>query len=165
MSDHQGPAKILFDNETHFGQEYYPLLIEQYKLYVEMADKISERRDKTNNLFLALMTLLFGIVGVCLAQNALALIYLVSGVGVAFCIVWAIIIESYRQLNSGKFKIIHLIETKLPIRAYDAEWEVLGRGKNKKLYTPLSKIENRIPRIFGAGFIILAILVCFLTNL
>src|SRR4051812_49472784 len=38
-------------------------LLEQYKLYVEMADRISQRRGLTNTFFLTLNTAIFALVG------------------------------------------------------------------------------------------------------
>ena len=37
------------------------ILLEQYKLYVEMADRISQRRQSANNYFLSVNILLFSI--------------------------------------------------------------------------------------------------------
>jgi hypothetical protein len=44
--------------------------------------------------------------------------------------------------------VVHEIEKHLPVRPYDAEWEALGRGENKKLYWPFTHIENYVPWIF-----------------
>lgn len=43
--------------------DYQAHLLEQYKLYVGMADKISERRQSANSYFLSLNTALLGFVG------------------------------------------------------------------------------------------------------
>jgi hypothetical protein len=42
---------------------YQAALLEQYKLYVEMADRISQRRGLTNTFFLTLNTAIFTLVG------------------------------------------------------------------------------------------------------
>ncbi len=34
-------------------------------------------------------------------------------------------------MNSGKFKVVHELETYLPVCPYDAEWTVLGQGKTE----------------------------------
>ena len=39
-----------------YGGEYQNHLLEQYKLYVQMADKISERRQSANSFFLTVNT-------------------------------------------------------------------------------------------------------------
>lgn len=57
-------------------------------------------------------------------------------------------IRSYKDLNSGKFKVIDEIEKLLPIRPYDCEWSMVGRGKIKDLYHPFSNVEGAIPLVF-----------------
>ncbi|HCQ15142.1 MAG TPA: hypothetical protein DIU20_02700, partial [Cryomorphaceae bacterium] len=62
-------------------------------------------------------------------------------------LLWWLTINSYRQLNSGKFKVIHEMEQQLPFACYDREWDYLGRGKNGKLYRQLSKVEGYVPLV------------------
>ena len=64
------------------------------------------------------------------------------------CYLWYRIVLSYDGLNTGKYKVIHMIEKRLPLALYDTEWEMLGRGKKKDLYWPFSHIERRVPWIF-----------------
>src|SRR3954447_24563600 len=45
------------------GEKYQAAILEQYKLYVEMADRISNRRGLTNTFFLTLNTAIFTIIG------------------------------------------------------------------------------------------------------
>ncbi|WP_420481818.1 RipA family octameric membrane protein [Comamonas piscis] len=40
------------------------------------------------------------------------------------------------------------IEKRLPISPYDAEWDALQRGKNPRLYRPISHIESWVPGVF-----------------
>jgi len=69
-------------------------------------------------------------------------------------------VRSYKGLNSGKFKVIHAIEKRLPLALYDTEWEALERGGNKRIYWPFSHIELLVPWIFIVIYFII-----FLTNL
>ena len=64
--------------------------------------------------------------------------------------------HSYRQLNSGKYKVVHLLEQMLPVAPYDAEWVALGEGRDKKLYRPLTRVEKWVPRCFALLYILLA---------
>jgi len=66
-------------------------------------------------------------------------------------------VYSYRQLNTGKFKVIIALEQMLPTALYEAEWVALGEGKDRKLYLPLTHIENWVPACFGMLYIVLAI--------
>ena len=72
-----------------------------------------------------------------------------------FAYFWYRIIKSYKDMNSGKFKVIHIIEKKLPLALYDAEWSVLGRGEDPKLYLPFTHIEIKIPWIFIIFYLII----------
>ncbi len=44
---------------TEGDKNYRTAILEQYKLYVEMADRVSSRRGLTNTFFLTLNTLVF----------------------------------------------------------------------------------------------------------
>ena len=74
----------------------------------------------------------------------------VSLAGLILCYAWYRLIRSYKDINSGKFEVIHEIEKTLPLLPYDAEWEALGRGKDPSLYLPFAHIEMWVPGIFGA---------------
>lgn len=50
------------------GERYQPAILEQYKLYVEMADRVSSRRGLTN-FFLTLNTLVFTIIGAFIQER------------------------------------------------------------------------------------------------
>jgi len=125
-------------------------LLEQYKLYVNSAEKISDRRQKTNEFFLGLNTALlmaFGFVYGKIENSDIVVIPMLVA-GISICYFWYRIIRSYKGLNGAKFDIIHLIEKKLPLSLYDAEWEILGRGEDKNKYWPFSHVEIKIPWIF-----------------
>ena len=131
------------------------LLLDQYKLYVQMADRNSDRRVDANKFFISLLTGLIALLSVVtqlhgspLALNAM---FLAIGVfGMLLCYVWYITIRSYRQLNSGKFHLIGEVEARLPFPFYDEEWNKLGRGKDKTKYIPITHIEQHVPTLFAA---------------
>lgn len=138
---------------------YFTHLFEQYKLYVEMADKISERRNVANTFFLTLHTLLIGIAGFTYEKgphlnyvwiNVLPLIAVL-----ALCYVWYRLIQSYRQLNSAKYQVVGQFESRLPASPYvRAEWVLLGEGKKPDLYRPLSDVERWVPVLFALLYIL-----------
>jgi hypothetical protein len=80
----------------------------------------------------------------------------VAAAGVVLCYSWYRLVRSYKDLNSGKFKVVHAIESRLPASPYDAEWEAVGRGEDKNLYLPFTHIEIRIPWVFAALYVLLA---------
>ncbi|MFQ6060117.1 MAG: hypothetical protein ACE5KV_02325 [Thermoplasmata archaeon] len=155
---------VLKNSDSDDGGTYQEQLMEQYKLYVEMADRISGRRGNANSFFLMVITVLVSTTGIVFgfgSQDTLVLggwLVIVSISGTTFCFTWYRTLESYRQLSSGKFKVIHRIEKKLPIALYSEEWKELGEGKNPKLYRKLTDVERWVPSLFGILFVVLLVL-------
>lgn len=148
-------------DSDEYGSSYRDHSLEIYKAYLEMADRISARREKANSFFLAVNTALIAL----LATGALsrgpavphALELLVPIAAGVLCYLWYRIIRSYRDLNSAKFKVIHAMEQQLPLRPYDAEWESVDRGKNAKLYLPFTHVEGVVPWLFMALYATLVV--------
>ena len=136
-----------------YGEQYPDHLLEQYKLYVEMADRISQRRDQSNKFYAtvysALAAVLLLAVRFDLSDSASAIVFLAVGiVGTALAFIWWINIQSYRAINSAKFDVIHEIETKLPFPGYKREWEILQTPDRKHKYRQLTGIEQYVPTVF-----------------
>ena len=136
-----------------YGERYTEHVIKIYELYVEMADHISTRRQAANSFFLTINSAVVALVGyvniIAESDKGTAIFYaLVALAGMTISYLWYRLVLSYKQLNSGKFKVIHAIEKMLPIRPYDAEWNVLGQGKNPSLYKPFTHIEVVVPWVF-----------------
>ena len=66
-------------------------------------------------------------------------------------------IRSYRQLNSGKFQVIHELEKKLPFACYDREWSLLGGGQDGQTYLQLSRVEQYLPFFLAIPYVLLLI--------
>ncbi len=135
-----------------YGDLYRQHVIEIYRAYLEMADRISSRRENANSFFLTLNTAVVGFVGYLVGTDKLSSqdswLSLIGIAGIALSYLWYRILRSYRGLNSAKFKVVHEIEKLLPVKPYDSEWEFVGRGKNSKLYLPFTHVEIIIPWIF-----------------
>lgn len=144
--------KLLRINKSDYGSEYRNHYLEQYKIYVDMADKVSSRRQSANSFFLSVNTAIIAVIGyVQLGEKAgetRELYWFVSIAGMLLCYSWYRLIRSYKDLNTGKFKVIHSIENNLPLSPFDAEWEALGKGENSRLYHPFTKIEMKTPWVF-----------------
>lgn len=144
--------ELLRQSEEEYGKEYRSHYLEIYKLYVGMADKISERRQAANSFFLTINTAIVGLVSYLQlgqVEKTGQAFYLVIGIaGMIVAYSWYRLVLSYKQLNSGKFKVVHFIEQNLPLAPYDGEWEVLGRGEDPKKYLPFTHIEVFIPWVF-----------------
>ena len=149
---------------TKYGNNFQEHLLEQYKLYVQMADNISVRRSQANQFYISLLSALLAVVALVAklyggGQNARPDLVNISFLAITMlalilCIIWFLNLLSYRQLNSGKFKVIHEIEAQLPYACYDREWDLLGRGKDWREYLSLTTIERYVPVIMGIPFAI-----------
>lgn len=116
------------------------ILLEQYKLAVEMADRISARREGANKIFLSVNSIIFAFLAM---QGTFYEIHIfISVVGIFISTVWATMIQNYKNLNSAKYAVIHEMENMLPWKVYKDEWEKLKQGKDKKVYAKLTVIEK-----------------------
>lgn len=136
---------------------YVTALLEQYKAYVEMADRVSARRGLTNTFFLTLNTAVLTAVGVFWnrptdAARWILLIPLLALLGE--CLAWFWLVRSYRQLNTAKYMVVGALEERLPASPYwRAEWKALGEGRNPQQYLPLSHLEQWVPFLFGLIYV------------
>lgn len=146
-----------------YGEKYQDHLIDQYKLYVEMADNVSTRRSQTNSFYITVLSGMLAVLALATdkiagaAQHAAFLA--VAVLGIVLCVVWYINLESYRQLNSGKFKTIHEMEEKLPFPCYDREWEIMnmkGEGVKPK-FMRLTNVEKFVPMLLAIPYTLLFI--------
>ena len=152
-------AKRLFSADSEkYGSSYVEHLLQQYKLYVDGIEKISDRRLKTNEFFLTLNSAVITVLGFVAKEPATRPALLLTALpGLFVSYFWYRIIKSYRGLNSGKFKVVHAIERRLPVSLYETEWEVLGKGDEKHVYHPFTHIETRIPWVFFSIYAVLVL--------
>lgn len=142
-----------------YGENYSQHYFDQYKIYIESIEKISDRRESANKYFFALNSGIIVsagfIVNSSLGEGLKILALLILAVlGIIFSGTFWFLINSYKQLNSGKLRILHKIEENLPIKMYADEWVELGQGNDMKKYLPFSHIERVVPVIFGVLYLL-----------
>lgn len=141
--------------------DYDSILLEQYKLYVSTADDITKRRIEVNKLYLTILLALFTISGFLNSENISTqfspyiILVLLSIIGFTLSLIWYVNIESYKQLNTAKFKVIHEMESKLPHKCFDDEWNYLNKGRDHKIYVKLTYVEKFMPLLMGVLFILI----------
>lgn len=169
VSQDDFPDSQLFSfDEKAYGSNYKKHLLEQYKLCVEMADRISSRRSTANKFFLSINTLLVSVIGALsrLGSNTIPFnllwAILASVAGILFCWCWATTIRSYRDLNTAKFTVINAIEKRLPASAFTCEWKCLNPEKKASEYRPLTAVEYWVPIIFAALYVLLIVVILIL---
>lgn len=143
--------------EDLYGSQYRAHVLDLYKVYVQSADEISKRRNSASTFFLTINTAGIAFLGtVRSSQSFHAPWYVaIALAGVTLSLVWQRTIQSYRDLNTAKFAVIHEIERLLPLKLFDAEWSIVGRGTSEKLYLPVSQLESRVPWVFFGLYVAL----------
>lgn len=132
-------------------------LLKQYELICQSAESITERRQNTNKFYLTINSILIGSVGYGVSLDLIIYPLLISLVGLAISSVWIRNINSFKLLNSAKFKIIHELETYLPINVYKQEDEYLKKG-----YYKLTSLEKMVPKVFFITYgLVLIISSCY----
>ena len=133
---------------------------EQYKLAVEMADRVSARRALANTFFLTANTGLAALLG----SGDLRWYVAVAGLLLAFA--WWWLLQTYRHLNAAKFEVIHGLEERLPVQIFSDEWrELQGRvmpvrfwpprafGQWLRGYHELGRAERIVPLAFAGIYV------------
>jgi hypothetical protein len=149
------PASFTDEHEA----SYRAAILDQYKMYVEMADRISARRGLTNTFFLTLNSAVLTLFGVFWKDRPARIsdwgLALVLAVALGQTFAWWSIVRSYRQLNGAKYKVVGLLEEQLPASPYwAAEWKALKEGKDWRVYLPLTHVEQWVPIAFAVIYTI-----------
>ena len=158
MNGHiESTSGLLSQTPAHYGEKFQDHLLEQYKVCVESAQRISERRLQSGNFFLAINSSLVAVFGVVLSSfghHRWNVAIPLTGILVSF--VWLRLVKSYKDLNTTKFVVIHELESYLPAALFRYEWKVCGHGDPKK-YRPVTHTEQWIPMAFMVLYLVLAL--------
>ena len=133
-------------------------VLEIYKMLVEMADRVSERRQSANSFYLTVNTAIIG-GAAYLSQSTFGHLgtLAVSAAGIAICFLWVRAVVSYKSLNAAKFEVITSLEDRLPVSPYKDEWAILDVDGDGKRHKPFHKTEVLVPIVFmfvhGAQFL------------
>ncbi len=86
-----------------------------------------------------------------------ATLAIIPVVAAAMCVLWALLIRSYRTLSRAKWTVIGLIEGHLPLRPFAAEHEQTTREGHRSF----TLIEQWVPVVLAVLFLVLAFLFAF----
>lgn len=133
-------------------------LLEQYKFYAQTSSDVSDRRLRTNRFYVSLLSGILVVFPFTLELEnptpiSLMMMFTIGFVGTVVAVVWFFNILSYKQLNSGKFEVIHDMEDSLPYPCYQQEWEILEEGKQVKKYLSHWKVERLVPGLVAIPYI------------
>lgn len=154
--------ELIGQAQETYGGNYQNHLIEQYKIYVELADRVSQRRINARNTFFAITnTILLSGFGILASLNIEGLnsqmMILIGIFGILYTISWRNTILSYRQLNMAKFRIIYEIEKHLPLRLFKAEWAIMVEMGKASRYSLVLNVEQWAPIVFLIIYCIIVI--------
>ncbi|MEO0835945.1 MAG: hypothetical protein AAFY16_08160 [Cyanobacteria bacterium J06642_3] len=89
--DNQEPNNYDYVNEN-YGEKFQEHILEQYKLYITMMDKVTERRVKTNSFYITILSSLLALLSLLVnkdsnlfSEDSNILILLFSVLGVLLC--------------------------------------------------------------------------------
>ncbi|EAS1023470.1 hypothetical protein ATQ66_22850, partial [Salmonella enterica] len=137
-------------------------VIEIYKTCVEMADRISDRRLKSNTFLLALNSSILPLVGYFSLKPAIQPIWviLISLAGIVINVYWINLITSYKRINTAKFTVIQEMEVKIGVTPFKREEEVITKERHRHL----SDIEKMLPiTLIAIHFLIIIMMTFFYT--
>ena len=139
------------------------VLLDQYKLATEMADRLSSRRGTANSFY-------FTVCSAVLATSEYFSLSLVALAGLALSAAWFLQLRSYRVLAAAKWTVIAKLEADLPRQPFSDEWDLLKKDpvertiirrpwltwltKPMARYAELSVVEQVVPFVFFLLFAI-----------
>jgi hypothetical protein len=149
-------APLLQQSADAFGPTYKSVLFDQYKGFVDSADKISARRATANSFMLSLNTTLASLAGFSASvKERPSWTVLTAVAGALLSVVWWQTIATYSALNAAKFTVILELEKELPAGPYGREWSI------KTERTTLTGVERKVPIAFFVLYAGLIALVVF----
>lgn len=141
--------------EAAGSENYYSMLVEQWKCANEMAANISAQRNNMNNFYMSLMSILIG--GILFSDQILdanlvaktVLYGAILVIGAVCCNKWIAQIDNYGRLNGAKYDVINAIERMLPANVMLYEWlHTEQNARRKKVKISFSKQEKDIAKLF-----------------
>ena len=140
--DHSSRDPLFQVSPSDYGSKYQSHLLAQYKLAVERADAVSERRAATNEFYLVIVSVLLSIAGFGVGGTFVGTPVIPPSVapwlglvGVIVSSSWLASIYASNQLNRAKFYVINRLEERLPAAVFTVEWRYR-----------LSQTESREPK-------------------
>lgn len=131
---------------TKSFEERKKLRLEQYKIMISSTEKVTDSRLKVNNLFFTLTSSIISVAFVLgksfnFSNASVFAMFILTVLGVIVTYFWEKLVNSYGQLNTGKFMVIDKIEKELRTNMFEDEWQILTKEIN---YEPNTRTETKI---------------------
>lgn len=149
-------------------EENEKFIFEQYKLIVDSSHKIEERRNGSNNIFIAMnsifATILTQIVPLPNVRfEKLVFLCLLLSIGMVICWDWLRTIGSYKKINYVNYSLIKALEKILPASVFSLRADIVDASDAApaKANTILKK-ETLLPIVFISVYLIYFVFICVL---
>lgn len=138
---------------------------EEYKLFSERVQRLSERRQIASQTYLTVNTLIFGVFAFLVKDagfrsGGLVLVsFPLFLVGVVACSIWGKIIVQFKEVIGWHYEQLREMEQSLPEsnKIYTREWEKLFQPKGGKERFGFARLEIWLPYLFIGLYIIYGI--------
>ena len=131
---------------------------ELYKLYLDTAERVSDRRAAANQWFLSVNGAVIGLYGFLGTQSDAGRMlwgWAIPAAGILVCFAWAAILESYRKLNAAKFQVLQDIESSFEHKLFAAEQQAYKATGRRRL----ARLEGFVPWSFVLLYLIFLVAV------
>ena len=143
------------DTENFNNETYHRMLMEQYKVYVEMADRVNARRTLAHTFFMTFHVIILSALGLTLSHEHIVhragfLLFLLLGL-LVMCYAWWCFVQYFRRTMRAKTMVIAELEKRLPSSpSWQAEFKAMGK---ENPYGQLKRMEVFLPIIFALLYI------------
>jgi len=166
---------------------------DEFKLFYESAEKVTDRRLEANRWNYSINTAVLGIIGLLISWSFTNITFLLGAIvganvlsimAILFCSLWILQIQDYKRLNNAKFKVLNRMASKVKFSdsgndkrvsfdPFSKEWEEMKETKAVReifntniIALNSSGIEYIIPQMFRILFILTFIgsLILLVTN-
>lgn len=133
---------------------------EIYKLYLQTAERVSDRRAEANKWMLSVngtLVSFYSYLSIMPEGNRREWLVAIAVAGIVICIAWAALLASYRRLNSAKFAVLQELESSMNVQPFRRE-EAVYRAQGRR---SLARLETIIPGAFVTLYLIFVVLRLF----
>ncbi len=140
--------------------------IEEYKLFSEATQKLSERRQAATQTYLTVNTAIFGVLAFLVKDagfrgwGLVAVSVPLYLVGILACLIWIRIITEFKRIIGWRYEQLRSMEEKMPDshQIYTQEWDRLFKPQPGKKEFAFSNLEAWLPRLFVALYAAYAVI-------
>jgi hypothetical protein len=139
---------------------------EEYKLLIERAEKLSERRQTTSQIYLTVNTAIFGVIAFLIKDSGLQDKGLFWGllpiamIGIIICVIWLNIIVRMEKVLGWQYKHLREMEKKLKgsDKLFTEENKALYQQNKKRRRFSFSLLEAWLPSLLIFVYVVFGVL-------